>query len=70
MWRSRLPQKDSFPTNDANGNSQGDNRLNPNNVPFGIFGDDPRFYNKPKAEIIMQKIMDWLIQSVLSINYQ
>ncbi|SIQ99306.1 creatininase family protein [Maribacter ulvicola] len=59
-----LPSKEIFPSNDPNGNSKGDHRCDPDNVLFGIFGDDPRNYNKQRAEIIIRKIIDWLVQSV------
>ncbi|SMG13714.1 creatininase family protein [Arenibacter troitsensis] len=59
-----LLQKDIFPANDVNGNSKGDHRRDPDNVLFGIFGDDPRDYDQPKAEILTQKIIDWLVQSI------
>lgn len=59
-----LPDKDIFAANDVNENSKGDHRRNPDNVLFGIFGDDPRDCDKSKSKIITQKIIDWLIQTI------
>lgn len=59
-----LPSKKLFPANDINGNSKGDHRRNPNNVLFGIFGDDPRNYNKQNAATIYQNIIQWLVTSI------
>lgn len=59
-----LPPKDIFPANDIDGNSKGDHRRNPENVLFGIFGNDPRNYIKSEGDSIMRNIVAWLIESV------
>ncbi|RTE54096.1 creatininase family protein [Arenibacter aquaticus] len=59
-----LPPIDTYPANDPDGNSKGDHRRDPNNILFGIFGDDPRHYDKLTGKVIVNKIVDWLIQSI------
>jgi len=59
-----LPDKDDAPANDPEGNSMGDHRRDRHNVLFGIFGDDPRYYDSGQAEIMFNNIVDWVAESV------
>ena len=51
-----LPQKDISTANDVEGNSYGDHHRDPDNVMFGVLGEDPRNYSEQKAKIIIHKI--------------
>ncbi|MBU3025267.1 creatininase family protein [Zobellia galactanivorans] len=59
-----LPDKDVEPANDPEGNSMGDHRRDRNNVLFGVFGDDPRFYDKDEAETLFDTIVEWVAEIV------
>jgi len=59
-----LPNKEDVPANDPEGNSMGDHRRDIHNVLFGIFGDDPRYYDNDKAEILFKNIVEWVAESV------
>ena len=59
-----LPDKDEVPANDPEGNSMGDHRRDIHNVLFGVFGDDPRFYDHDKAKILFNNIVEWVAESV------
>lgn len=65
---NNLPNKEEVPANDFNGNSKGDHRRDPNNVLFGVFGDDPRNYEEKKAKEILQKIINWLISEAMNMK--
>lgn len=60
----KLPDVREFPANDPQGNSWGDHRRDPQNVLFGILGDDPRHYNDGIAIELLETLTQWLIAEV------
>ena len=63
----KLPDKEKFPANDPDGDSWGAHRRDPDNVLFGILGDDPREYNEEKARNLLKTIINWLTRLVLDV---
>jgi len=63
-----LPSKEEVPANDLEGNSKGNHRRDPDNVLFGVFGDDPRDYKQEQAKIILKEIISWVISEVSTIE--
>ena len=63
-----LPTKEDVPANDLDGNSKGNHRRDPNNVLFGVFGDDPRDYQEEQAKRILKEIINWVISETSKIN--
>ncbi len=61
----RLPRQAHHPANDPDGNSWGAHRRDPENVLFGILGDDPRDYDEGQAEELFSTVLDWLVKSVI-----
>ncbi len=59
---NNLPDKDLEPANDPEGDSWGVHRRDPNNVLFGILGDDPRAWDESKAKELYDTILKWLIK--------
>lgn len=56
----KLPDKERFPANDPEGDSWGDHRKDPENVLFGILGDDPRYYNEQRASTLLSTLTLWM----------
>jgi creatinine amidohydrolase len=65
---NNLPDKDSHPANDPGGDSWGVHRRDPNNVLFGILGDDPRKWEKGRALELFETVQAWLIKESIH-NY-
>ena len=63
-----LPTKEEVPANDLEGNSKGNQRRDPNNVLFGVFGDDPRDYQEEQAKTILKEIINWVISETSNIE--
>ena len=63
-----LPNIKEAPANDIDNNSKGNHRRDPDNILFGIFGDDPRNYEENKAKKILQKIINWLISEAINMK--
>ena len=57
----KLPNKDEHPANDPDGNSWGDHRRDPDNVLFGILGDDPRHYDEEQAKKLLDTLTEWMV---------
>lgn len=62
----KLPDQSTHPANDPQGDSWGPHRRDPDNVLFGILGDDPRDYDDLKAESLMKTILNWVLIQVKS----
>ena len=60
----KLPDLQNHPANDPEGDSWGVHRRDPDNVLFGILGDDPRLYEEGKARILIDVIYNWLKEQV------
>ncbi|NND08781.1 MAG: creatininase family protein [Saprospiraceae bacterium] len=61
---NKLPDVHEHPANDPEGNSWGDHRRDPDNVLFGILGDDPRHYDEKQAEKLLSTLTNWMIKLV------
>ncbi|MCB0686440.1 MAG: creatininase family protein [Saprospiraceae bacterium] len=61
----KLPHQKAFPANDPDGDSWGPHRRDPQNILFGILGDDPRDYDDKKAQKLLKTICDWFEKRVL-----
>ena len=59
---NNLPDMDTHPANDPEGDSWGVHRRDPKNVLFGILGDDPRFLDESRAKELFDSILSWLIK--------
>ena len=59
---NNLPDKNSNPANDPEGDSWGVHRRDPNNVLFGILGDDPRMWEEQQAKELFKTVLAWLIK--------
>lgn len=60
----KLPRKQDYPANDPGGDSWGVHRRDPDNVLFGILGDDPRAYEEEHAIALMYTLTNWLKNAV------
>ena len=60
----KLPDLKSRPADDPEGDSWGVHRRDPDNVLFGILGDDPRAYDEGKAKELLASIINWLSDQV------
>ena len=60
----KLPDLKNHPADDPEGDSWGVHRRDPDNVLFGILGDDPRHYEEGKARILIDVIYNWLKEQV------
>lgn len=60
----RLPSQETAPADDPDGNSWGEHRRDPANVLFGILGDDPRDYDAPQAEELLETLVRWFAAEV------
>ncbi len=58
---SKLPDQDTHPANDPGDDSWGDHRRDPDNVLFGILGDDPRSYDEENAKVLLETIVNWVV---------
>ncbi len=65
----KLPAQSSHPANDPNDNSWGDHRRDPENVLFGILGDDPRDYDDDQAKALLDTILTWLVCEVNAFDH-
>ncbi len=59
---NRLPDQKAHPANDPENNSWGPHRRDPENVLFGILGDDPRNYDPKQAKQLHETLINWLIR--------
>lgn len=66
VWLDNLPPQSTHPADDPEGDSWGAHRRDPDNVLFGVLGDDPRDYDEDKAVQLLQTILDWLSDEVSS----
>ncbi len=66
VWLDNLPPQETHPANDPRGDSWGDHRRDPDNVLFGVLGDDPRDYDEEQARVLLQKITDWVASETTS----
>ncbi|NND34363.1 MAG: creatininase family protein [Saprospiraceae bacterium] len=61
---NKLPGLEKHPANDPNGDSWGPHRRDPDNILFGVLGDDPRDYDQQKAEELYRTILQWVVDTV------
>jgi creatinine amidohydrolase len=61
---NELPNQTEFPANDPDGDSWGAHRRDPENVLFGILGDDPRDYQPEQAQALTQALLKGLVELV------
>lgn len=64
----KLPDLDENPANDPDGDSWGDHRRDPDDVLFGILGDDPRHYDADQAEELLSTLTNWLVELVTELK--
>ncbi len=62
----RLPDINQHPAADPDGDSWGIHRRDPDNVLFGILGDDPRAYDPLQGAKLLETLLDWLVSEVNS----
>ncbi len=60
----KLPDITIHPANDPEGDSWGPHRRDPQNILFGILGDDPRDYDPVKAAELLGSILQWFTREV------
>ncbi len=60
----KLPDLESHPADDPDGDSWGVHRRDPDNILFGILGDDPRDYEPVKAAELLAAILHWFTREV------
>lgn len=59
-----LPDINTAPANDPDGNTWGKHRHNTDHPLYGIFGEDPRTMSPEKGEELLQKAVNWLAETV------
>ncbi len=64
----RLPSVEEQPAEDPKGNSKGAHRRDPENVLFGILGDDPRLLDATRARQLAGQLEDWLSAEALKLD--
>lgn len=64
VYLEKLPDLEKHPANDPEGNSWGPHRRDPENVLFGILGDDPRDYDEGRAKELFNDILAWVVDQV------
>lgn len=61
-----IPDMESAPANDPNGDTWGAHRHNPDHPLYGIFGDDPRKCDSYSSAQLAAQAVDWLSKTVLA----
>lgn len=73
LWPDRvrldlLPPLASAPSIDPGGNQMGPQRHDPAHPLFGIFGPDPRRFDKTVAPALLEVMVEWLVSEVRTVQ--
>jgi creatinine amidohydrolase len=66
LWPDRvqeeqLPRLSDFPSTDPGGNTSGGHRHDPTHPLWGIFGPDPRDFDRKQASHLLEVLVNWLV---------